>query len=743
MKHLVAATLLLLAVASEINAQVANTEKTSIIDGQNYNNVFGEIRKYRIFLPASYSENSQKRYPVIYFYHGWSQRYFGSSDNYADFDKGEENQRDNIANFVATHDVIVVKADGYNRSPEEKYYVRPYNIGPVETYRQFPLYFPELVGHIDTHYHTIADREHRGISGLSMGGFMTFWIAGKYPHLISAAGNFCGSAEFVVGPKDFPVEYRHIDMYKNYDGVKLRLNYGDKDFIRGYHEDLNRVWPELMTNYEWKVYDAAHSTCGLGEMFGFLLKTFESPLARPAQWDHIDVYPDFSLWGYDIRTDRNASGFTIIENVDKRGFKCAVREFLPDGELLPFVNVSVTTPPVYEKNTEYIINDIDTRDLKNTQQTLRSDSQGRLIISLSGSSHEIGINKKGDKPNIQIASAEIKNMSWATEEKDVTLSLKLVNKGLSAGKNVSAKLSGTKNTTSVTQDKSSFGDIAAGEIKNGQADFNFQIKRGVEMVKFRLAIQDGNKNEWVDFFEIPVRKDVAEIKEFEIADGKVFTVAKGGNDSETILLGSGNGDGVANPGESIIVLVKDIQKYWRTDLSSSDPYVNPFGVSVRKSDYWGNYDHVGASAKYNIPLIASNCPENHTVEFFAEYWLPDNPLHIIKQGVIKIEVKGKDATAPQVQSIQVTGENVVRAKVFDGSKIKSVKARLILKNDPTKSLEVELQDDGKGGDQVAMDNFYCKKVPAEKFGIYRVVVEAIDSHGNKTIQERSDDFVLH
>ena len=743
MKQLVAAILLLLAVASEINAQVANTEKTSIIDGQHYSNVFGEIRNYRIFLPASYSENSQKRYPVIYFYHGWSQRYFGSSDNYADFDKGEENQRDNIANFVATHDVIVVKADGYNRSPEEKYYVRPYNIGPVETYRQFPLYFPELVGHIDTHYHTIADREHRGISGLSMGGFMTFWIAGKYPHLISAAGNFCGSAEFVVGPKDFPVEYRHIDMYKNYDGVKLRLNYGDKDFIRGYHEDLNRVWPELMTNYEWKVYDAAHSTCGLGEMFGFLLKTFESPLARPAQWDHIDVYPDFSLWGYDIRTDRNASGFTIIENVDKRGFKCAVREFLPDGELLPFVNVSVTTPPVYEKNTEYIINDIDTRDLKNTQQTLRSDSQGRLIISLSGSSHEIGINKKGDKPNIQIASAEIKNMSWATEEKDVTLSLKLVNKGLSAGKNVSAKLSGTKNTTSVTQDKSSFGDIAAGEIKNGQADFNFQIKRGVEMVKFRLAIQDGNKNEWVDFFEIPVRKDVAEIKEFEIADGKVFTVAKGGNDSETILLGSGNGDGVANPGESIIVLVKDIQKYWRTDLSSSDPYVNPFGVSVRKSDYWGNYDHVGASAKYNIPLIASNCPENHTVEFFAEYWLPDNPLHIIKQGVIKIEVKGKDATAPQVQSIQVTGENVVRAKVFDGSKIKSVKARLILKNDPTKSLEVELQDDGKGGDQVAMDNFYCKKVPAEKFGIYRVVVEAIDSHGNKTIQERSDDFVLH
>ncbi|HMG91267.1 MAG TPA: alpha/beta hydrolase-fold protein [Chryseolinea sp.] len=724
-------------------AQVGNKEKVAIIDAQHYSNVFAEIRHYRIFLPPSYTDNPVKRYPVIYFYHGWSQRYFGSSDNYADFDKGDENKGDNIANFVASHDVIVVKPDGYNRSPDEKYYVRPYNVGPVETYRQFPLYFPELVEHIDTHYNTLADREHRGISGLSMGGFMTFWIAGKYPHLLSAAGNFCGSAEFVVGPKDFPSEYRHIDMYKNYGGVKLRLNYGDKDFIRGYHEDLNRIWPQLLSNYEWKVYDAAHSTCGMSEMFGFILKAFESPLARPSQWDHIDVYPDFSVWGYDLRTDRNVPGFTILENVDRRGFKCSVREFLPAGELLPFVKVAVTTAPVYEKNTEYVIHDIDTRSLKKTQQNVRSDHQGRLIIQLNGSSHEIGINKKGDKPNIRIVSVEVQNRGWITEGKDATLSIKLVNKGLSAGKNVSAKLSDVNGNVIFKQDGSTFGDIAAGEVRSPQTSFTYQVKAGIEIVKFKLAIQDGNKNEWVDFFEMPVKKNVPEIKEFEIADGKTFTVAKGGNDSETIELGSGNGDGIANPGESIVILVKDAQKYWRTDLHTADQFVNPFGVAVRKSDYWGNYDHVGASAKYDIPLIASHCPENHTTEFFAEYWLPDNLLHIIRQGVVKIEVKGRDTTAPQVQWVQVTGENVVRAKILDGSKIQSVKTKLILKNDPAKTFEIELQDDGNAGDGAEGDNVYSKKIPTDKFGIYRVVIEAIDSHGNKMIYERSDDFVLH
>jgi hypothetical protein len=98
-----------------------------------------------------------------------------------------------------------------------------------------------------------------------------------------------------VGPKDFPVEYKHIDMYKNYAGMNVRLNYGDKDFIRGYHEDMNRIWFQVMDNYESKVYDAEHSTCGLGEMFEFILKTFEHPPARPSKWTHTDVYPNFSV----------------------------------------------------------------------------------------------------------------------------------------------------------------------------------------------------------------------------------------------------------------------------------------------------------------------------------------------------------------------------------------------------------------------------------------------------------------
>ena len=166
-----------------LHSDAQHADSVTILDSRHYSSVFGEIRNYRIFLPRGYFANPNKRYPVIYFLHGWSQRYFGDGgQKYDEFDKGNDNNGDNIANFVSTHDVIVVKSDGYNREPDEKYYLRPYNIDPVETFRQFPIYYPELITYIDSHYHTIVDREHRAISGLSMGGFMSFWIAGKYPH---------------------------------------------------------------------------------------------------------------------------------------------------------------------------------------------------------------------------------------------------------------------------------------------------------------------------------------------------------------------------------------------------------------------------------------------------------------------------------------------------------------------------------------------------------------------------------
>ncbi len=723
----------------------AQADEVTIIDSGHYSNVLGENRNYRIFLPPDYFNNPQKRYPVIYFFHGWSQRYFGSTSHTSKgIDKGGDNDGDNIANFVKNHDVIVVKPDGYNRNPDDEYYLRPYNISPVETNRQFPVYFPELVEYIDAGYNTIADRDHRAISGLSMGGFMTFWIGGKYPHLISAAGNFCGSTEFWVGPKNFPVEYRHLDMYKNYNGMNVRLNYGNEDFIRCYHQDMNKVWTQVMDNYEYKIYNAAHSTCGLSDMFDFLLETFENPPEKPEKWHHIDVYPQFSVWEYNISSDRNIPGFTILENVNKRGFRCSVREFLPDGVLMPFVNLSVTTSPFYEKNQQYIINYVDHKRNDTSRKVIQSDNSGRLKINLNGNYHEIGINKKEDTPNICIASFEIENMSWATQKKDVSISIKLLNKGGIKAEGVKAKLLATRNSVNVIHNKSQYGNIAVNEIKDTNIPFTFFVRSdSIEIERFKLLITDKNNNEWSEFIEIPLKTDQPEINNFEIADGKIFSVAVAGDDTATVYLGAGNGDGVANPGESIVILIKDQDKYWRTYLYTSDKYVNPLGINIRISDNWGSYDHVGGSAKYSVPVLSSDCPGNHMVEFFAEYWLPDYPYHIIKRGKVKIKVTGQDSTPPKTGWVQISGDNVIQARIYDGSKIQSVIAKLISKDNPEEFFKVELKDNGKEGDRAEADNVFSKKIPDRKFGLYNIEIEATDSFGNKMVEKKSDVFVLH
>ena len=49
-----------------------------------------------------------------------------------------------------------------------------------------------------------------------------------------------------------------------------------------------------------------------------------------------------------------------------------------------------------------------------------------------------------------------------------------------------------------------------------------------KLEKFKLTLGDENKTEWVEFFELPIKKDLPQIKNFEIADGKKYLQLPGG-----------------------------------------------------------------------------------------------------------------------------------------------------------------------------------------------------------------------
>ncbi|MFO7971034.1 MAG: hypothetical protein R6U40_04710, partial [Desulfobacterales bacterium] len=318
-----------------------------------------------------------------------------------------------------------------------------------------------------------------------------------------------------------------------------------------------------------------------------------------------------------MKSDRNVPGFTILEDIDKRGFRSSVRTFLPDGELMPFVNLTVITPPIYERNQLYQINRINPVDGKSAVTCQESDQQGRLKIKLDGGIHEVGINKTREAPNLAMASFQVENHQWATHREKIDISVRVLNKGRQPAAKVTARLEATRPSADILKDEARFGNIGTGEAKRSADPFTFLVKEdGIEVERFRLIMSDENGNEWKDFIDIPIRTDEPEIEDFVIADGKEFEVAAAGDDTVTAFLGKGNGDGEANPGESIVILVREQGRYFRTFLHTSSPYVNPAGIHIRKSDNWSSYDHVGGSAKYSVPVLASDCPEGHGVNFF-------------------------------------------------------------------------------------------------------------------------------
>ena len=591
-----------------------------------YSQVFDETRHYRVFLPPDYATSS-KRYPVIYWFHGWSERYNKSPLPHGNYDIGEDYGGDNLANFVGTHDVIVVKWDGYNpRTPNEAY-LRPYNVSPVETERQFPLYFPELVQYIDAFYRTIPDREHRATAGLSMGGFMSFWVAGKYPDLVGSASNFMGSSEFYVGPREFPVEYRHDEMHNNYDGVRTRLVMGRRDFIQFYHRQMNLIWDFTRAYYESEWFDWDHGTPGMAKTLTFHMNAFANPLPRPTVWNHIDVYSTFSVWNWDVVTDRREPGLTVLENVSARGFRSSVRQWVPSGRVLSGVRVRVLSAPLYRANQDIAVNIVRVRDGNVRHVLEKADSAGRLRIDLDGNEYEVGI---GDEGVPAITEWRIEDAPWAGDLKDVRVRVRIVNKGARALAAARWRWETDNPDVKIGEREVNAGALAPG--KSIELPLTFRIGDATRMIVKFSAVSGGNRLP-LEILTFPPAEKAAD---FRIADGVSLTVYQGGIRKETLRLGDGNGDGEANGGERVAVLLPDGDAFRAAELFTNDSCVD---LTERVSDVWGKYDSVGASVKYSLPLIRRDCPSGHVVRMMARVQLPDKPNHKITYSVVEFTIR--------------------------------------------------------------------------------------------------------
>lgn len=126
-----------------------------------------------VVTPPGYEATPDRRYPVVYFLHG----YWATPQMYQESMKFDEAVDEAAA---AGNEVIMVIPDGHSKLKGGFYSNSP-TAGNYEAFVG-----EDLVAYIDANYRTIARREARGLSGHSMGGYGTLRLGMKYPHVFSS-----------------------------------------------------------------------------------------------------------------------------------------------------------------------------------------------------------------------------------------------------------------------------------------------------------------------------------------------------------------------------------------------------------------------------------------------------------------------------------------------------------------------------------------------------------------------------
>lgn len=386
-------------------------------DTVHYSKVFGRQKPYRIFLPSNYG-HTQERYPVIYYFHG------NTGSHELDIPGVEQLVKDN--------GVILVAWNGRSVDTD----LRPYNIGNHSNiiYKvQFKDYFPELVRHIDSTYLTLPDRSHRAVMGHSMGGFMSFYLAGKYPDMIGTAFSSKGSPEFFVGSPDNHSLYHVRHMFRNLYGVRLgfatstecELYYLNNEVIQG-------ALRETGLDFSWKLYEGSHDiTPGqFRDAFEFVISSFKNPLPVPVGWYHADLYPNFDIWGYKVTSTPATRGFIEMKGVTKGGMVINTRAWEPDGVIVPGVQIHITTPAIYIPDIHYTFLDYNSTTGKKNISEVIPDEDGKIDFTVNHENHQIGIYRPNDPAEITCADYRVNDSSlFFTHQKECSLALRLLNRG--------------------------------------------------------------------------------------------------------------------------------------------------------------------------------------------------------------------------------------------------------------------------------------------------------------------------
>jgi enterochelin esterase family protein len=229
-------------------------------------------RRMCIYTPPGY-ENSRKRYPVLYLLPGLG----NDEDAWNSLARASVIMDNLLAQGQAmpcimimpngTNDETVSQGFGY-RTPE----VKTADIHAHEAAKgtAAPASFPEslvhdIVPYVEKHYRVIANKDHRALAGLSLGGLQTIRIMNEHPGIFSYTGVFS------AGPWNIDATFeKQLDALKA-SGLKLYVvACGDSDTLMFDHakmlvgvlkkHNINPTYQEIPGGHNWYTWRICLST---------------------------------------------------------------------------------------------------------------------------------------------------------------------------------------------------------------------------------------------------------------------------------------------------------------------------------------------------------------------------------------------------------------------------------------------------------------------------------------------------
>src|SRR5579863_5529830 len=133
--------------------------------------ILGRSVPYCVILPPGYGEDANRRYPVLYYFHGLG-------DNQQMFVRsGGFNLVEELWDRRQIGDFILVSPAGY-----ASFFMNSYD----GRFRYDDFFLQEFMPWVEHRYRIVAHRESRAIGGISMGGYGALRMAFLHPQLFGS-----------------------------------------------------------------------------------------------------------------------------------------------------------------------------------------------------------------------------------------------------------------------------------------------------------------------------------------------------------------------------------------------------------------------------------------------------------------------------------------------------------------------------------------------------------------------------